>query len=153
MTNNQKMTTLQPVQTSEIETITQMMQDFYAIDNYPIDVETTKKLFQEFIANENHGKSWLIYQNNEIAGYVILTFIFSFEYKGQIAFIDELFITENFRGKGIGNKTIHFIKEQIPKLSLKLLYLEVENHNESAQKLYIANDFVFHNRKLMKFKI
>ena len=147
------MTTFQPVQTSEIETITQMMQDFYAIDNYPIDVETTKKLFQEFIANENHGKSWLIYQNNEIAGYVILTFIFSFEYKGQIAFIDELYIKENFRGKGIGNKTIHFIKEQVPKLSLKLLYLEVENHNESAQKLYIANDFVFHNRKLMKFKI
>lgn len=129
------------------------MKDFYAIDNYPIDLETTKKLFQEFISEEKLGKVWLIYDDSEIVGYVILTFIFSFEYKGKIAFLDELYIKENFRGKGIGNKTIQFIKEQIAKLSLKLLYLEVENHNESAQKLYIANDFVFHNRKLMKFKL
>lgn len=147
------MITFQQLQSQQIQTITQMMKDFYAIDNYPIDLETTKKLFQEFISEEKLGKVWLIYDDSEIVGYVILTFIFSFEYKGKIAFLDELYIKENFRGKGIGNKTIQFIKEQIAKLSLKLLYLEVENHNESAQKLYIANDFVFHNRKLMKFKL
>ena len=34
-----------------------------------------------------------------------------------------------------------------------MMYLEVENHNEIAQKLYLANDFEIHNRKIMKFKI
>lgn len=42
---------------------------------------------------------------------------------------------------------------EVPKLSLKLLYLEVETHNENAQKLYLAHDFELHNRKLMKYKI
>ena len=147
------MTTFKPLEIADIEIITQMMQDFYAIDNYPMDVEVAKELFQEFISNENLGKSWLIYSENEIVGYIILTFIFSFEYGGKIAFVDELFIKETARGKGIGKEAIQFIQKEVPKLSLKLLYLEVEPHNENAQKLYLAHDFVIHNRKLMKYKV
>ena len=147
------MTTFKPLEIADIEVITQMMQDFYAIDNYPMDVEVAKELFQEFISNENLGKSWLIYSENEIVGYIILTFIFSFEYGGKIAFVDELFIKETARGKGIGKEAIQFIQKEVPKLSLKLLYLEVEPHNENAQKLYLAHDFELHNRKLMKYKV
>ena len=147
------MTSFKPLEIIDISTITQMMQDFYAIDNYPIDVEVAKNLFQEFISNEHLGKSWLIYTENEIVGYIILTFIFSFEYGGKIAFVDELFIKETARGRGIGKEAIQFIQREVPKLSLKLLYLEVEPHNENAQKLYLAHDFVIHNRKLMKYKV
>lgn len=141
------------LETSQIETITKMMQDFYAIDNYPIDIEVSKKLFTEFLSNENLGKSYLIYSEDEIVGYIILTFIFSFEYGGKIAFMDELYINETARGKGIGKLAIPFVKQQCEELNVKLIYLEVENHNENAQKLYLANDFVIHNRKLLKFKI
>ena len=147
------MTTFKPLEIADISIITQMMQDFYAIDNYPMDVEVAKTLFQEFISNEHLGKSWLMYSENEIVGYIILTFIFSFEYGGKIAFVDELFIKETARGKGIGKEAIQFIQREVPKLSLKLLYLEVEPHNENAQKLYLAHDFVIHNRKLMKYKV
>ena len=141
------------LETSQIETITQMMQDFYAFDNYPIDIEVSKNLFQEFISDESLGKSWLIYDDSEIVGYVILTYIFSFEYGGKIAFLDELYLKEIARGKGIGKQTIQFIKEQALLLNVKLLYLEVENHNENAQKLYLANHFEVHHRKLLKFKV
>ena len=147
------MTTFKPLEIADISIITQMMQNFYAIDNYPMDVEVAKTLFQEFISNEHLGKSWLIYSENEIVGYIILTFIFSFEYGGKIAFVDELFIKETARGKGFGKEAVQFIQQEVPKLSLKLLYLEVEPHNENAQKLYLAHDFELHNRKLMKYKV
>ncbi len=147
------MTTFKPLEISDISIITQMMQDFYAIDNYPMDVEVAKTLFQEFISNEHLGKSWLMYSENEIVGYIILTFIFSFEYGGKIAFVDELFIKETARGKGFGKEAIQFIQQSVSELSLKLLYLEVEPHNENAQKLYLAHDFELHNRKLMKYKV
>lgn len=147
------MITFKPLEIQDIAIITQMMEEFYAIDQYPIDSERTKDLFFEFITHENLGKSWLIQSKNEIVGYFILTFVFSFEYGGKIAFIDELFIKEIERGKGIGKKALLFIQQEVLKLSLKLLYLEVEPHNENAQKLYLAHDFELHNRKLMKFKI
>lgn len=147
------MTSFKPLEAANIETIVSLMQDFYAIDNYPIDTETSKKLFQEFIKDEKSGKAWLIYSENEIVGYVILTFVFSFEYKGKIAFLDELYLSEKARGKGIGKKAMVFIQEEARKLNLKIIYLEVESHNENAQKLYLASDFTVHPRKLMKYLV
>ena len=139
-----------PLQRSDIGSILPMMQDFYAIDGYPIDVEASQKLFEEFVADEKLGRAWLIYSNTEIAGYVILTFVFSFEYKGTIAFLDELYLNEKSRGRGIGKQVVDFIHQEAITLSLKIIYLEVEGHNEMAQKLYLSKDFVVHNRKLMK---
>ena len=140
------------ITTADIETIVSLMEKFYAIDNYPIKSDVSKALFEEFISNQNLGKAWLIVSDNEIVGYLILTFIFSFEYQGKIAFLDELYVTEKARGKGIGSKAIEFIKDESHKLSLKLIYLEVEPHNKKAQNLYIANGFEMHNRKLMRLK-
>jgi len=142
-----------PLVLADVETIVPMMQEFYAIDNYPINIEVSKALLQEFISNENLGQSWLILSDTEIVGYIILTFIFSFEYQGKIAFLDELYLTKKMRGKGLGTKTLEFIQSESQKLSLRLIYLEVEQHNEKAQKLYLASRFEFHNRKLMKYKI
>lgn len=151
------MTTFKPLENQDIEIITSMMHDFYAIDNYPIDIEVTKKLFKEFIANENLGKAFLICnsdegRNSDIVGYAMITYIFSFEYKGKMAFFEELFINENARGKGIGQKTIEFVTTFAKTENVKMMYLEVENHNQKAQNLYLANDFVIHNRKIMKLK-
>jgi GNAT superfamily N-acetyltransferase len=142
-----------PLENSDIEKSVTMMQEFYSIDNYPIDVTVSKALFEEFITNENLGKSWLILLDNEIVGYIILTFVFSFEYQGRIAFLDEFYLTEKARGKGIGSKAVTFIQSVCHKTSLKLIYLEVENHNKKAQKLYLSSGFEAHNRKLMKYKI
>ena len=146
------MITFKPLEESNIENIIKMMQVFYAIDNYPIDIEVSKKLFAEFIETENLGKAYLIYIDETIVGYFILTFIFSFEYKGRLAFLDELYISEKVRGQGIGKQTIDFIKSLSKKLHFKMMYLEIENHNIIAQNLYLKNDFEFHHRKIMKWK-
>lgn len=147
------MATFKPLQTSDIDTIVPMMQEFYSIDNYPIDIAISKALFLEFIENPHLGRAWLIYSDEEIVGYVILTFVFSFEYKGTIAFLDELYISDKARGKGIGKKALDFIHQEALSLSLKIIYLEIENHNEIAQKLYLSKDFAVHNRSLMKLTL
>ena len=147
------MITFQNLQKSQIDSIVSMMQDFYAIDNYPIHIEESKQLFETFIANSNLGKAWLIYKGEEVIGYVILTFIFSFEYKGILAFLDELYIKKEHQGKGFGKQAVQFIQQESSQLNVKMLYLEVEQHNENAQKLYLAHDFEVHNRKILKYKL
>jgi ribosomal protein S18 acetylase RimI-like enzyme len=147
------MITFQNLQKSQIDSIVSMMQDFYAIDNYPIHIEESKQLFETFIANSNLGKAWLIYKGEEVIGYVILTFIFSFEYKGILAFLDELYIKKEHQGKGFGKQAVQFIQQESSQLNVKMLYLEVEQHNENAQKLYLAHDFEVHNRKILKHKL
>lgn len=144
------MTTFKPLSVLDIDKILLMMEEFYVIDHYPFEIKTSKKLFNQFLENENLGKAWLILNEDEIVGYVIFTFVFSFEYQGKIAFLDELYIKKSAQGKSFGKQTLHFIRQEAHKLSLKIIYLEVEPHNHAAQKLYIANDFEEHKRKLFK---
>ncbi len=146
------MTTFKEAHKSDIEAIVSMMEQFYAIDHYPFDNELTRKMLQTFIEDGHLGKLWLIYSNENLAGYIVLTFVFSFEYGGKIAFVDELFIMPAFRSRGIGRDAIDFIKREADKLLLKVLYLEIEPHNTTAQKLYIAANFESHSRNLMRYK-
>ncbi len=146
-------TTYKPVSAQDIDTVIAMMRDFYAMDGYPINVERSEKLLAQFISHPDLGRAWLIASDGEPVGYIVLTFIFSFEYGGTIAFVDELYLSERARGKGIGKASISFVKAEAAKLSLKLLYLEVEHHNSVAQKLYLSAGFREHNRKFMQYKI
>lgn len=138
---------------TDIETAVAMMRQFYAIDGYPIDVNLAKELFSQFIADENLGRAWLIYSDDEPVGYIIVTFIFSFEYKGRVAFLDELFISGKARGKGIGKHAVDFVLKNVESLSLKLIYLEVEKHNKAAEALYLSKGFIMHNRNIMRYPV
>lgn len=146
-------TTYNAATENDIEILVQMMRDFYAIDGYPMETETSKVLFRQFISDENLGKCWLIGYENQTVGYVILTFIFSFEFGGMIAFVDELYIKEEFRGKGIGKESIDFIQFEAKKRDLKLLFLEVEHHNSNAKKLYLDKGFHEHKRQLLAYPL
>ena len=145
--------TYRPVLASDESEFLAMMQDFYAIDGYPIDLDRSRELLSEFITNPNLGRAWMIEFEGNAVGYVILSFMFSFEFKGRLAFLDELYLSDGARGKGIGRQTIEFVKQEARKLDLKVLYLEVEHHNALAQKLYLSAGFEIHNRRFMQHKL
>jgi GNAT superfamily N-acetyltransferase len=142
-----------PIEVQDIPVVIAMMEEFYAIDNYPIDANASRGLMHEFLENESLGRGWLILKDNEPVGYVIMTFVFSFEYKGRIAFLDELFISPTTRGLGFGKQALDFITEQAKVLSVKIIYLEIEGHNIVAQKLYLSKGYEIHNRGLMKLVV
>lgn len=142
-----------PFEIADAPAVVAMMEAFYAIDNYPIDAVIANSLFLEFTQNESLGRGWTIVLNGEVVGYFILTFVFSFEYKGRIAFLDELFISPLARGKGLGKHALDFMAAQARELSVKIVYLEIENHNQAARKLYLSKNFTVHNRGLMKMVV
>ncbi len=129
-----------------------MMKDFYAIDFYPFDEQSTKDNFQKFINNENYGNCFKIIFEGEIAGYIILTKYFSFEFGGEILFLDELFVKPEFQGKSLGKKALEFVKAYSAENQFKIVLLEIENHNEKARKLYEHYGFENHKRSLMILK-
>ena len=142
-----------PIEAQDIPVVIAMMEEFYAIDNYPIDADVSRGLMHEFLENDSLGRGWIIVKDNEPVGYVIMTFVFSFEYKGRIAFLDELFISEKARGLGFGKQALDFLTKQAGSLSIKIIYLEIEGHNTVAQKLYLSKGYEIHNRGLMKLVV
>lgn len=128
-----------------------LMVAFYAIDGYPINKENTTKLFSDFILKPDTGKCFVIKYNNEICGYTILIHFFSFEMGGYILLLDELYISNDFQGKGIGKEAMTFIKNFAQTNNFKKIVLEVEPHNSRAIHLYKKENFKKHKRDLMIF--
>ena len=139
------------LKTETIPAIVNLMVDFYAIDGYPINKETTTNLFLEFVNKPEAGKCFVIKYNNEICGYTILVQFFSFEMSGNVLLLDELYIANNYQGKGIGKKAMEFIKQFSQENNYKKIVLEVEPHNQRAIQLYEKEQFKKHNRDLMIF--
>lgn len=132
-----------------ISEILNMMNDFYSIDGYEFNYKIAKENLIRFIKNKDLGFLWLIELDSETVGYVVLTYGFSFEYKGKDAFIDELYLKEYYRNQGIGKVTLNFLKHQAIISEINAIHLEVEKHNEKGNELYKNNGYKVSNRILM----
>ncbi|WP_248876885.1 GNAT family N-acetyltransferase [Epilithonimonas zeae] len=137
---------------SDIPELCEMMKDFYAIDLYSFAEKLTTDNFVKFINNDNYGNCFKVVFEGEIAGYIILAKYFSFEFGGEILFLDELFVKPEFQGKSLGKKALEFVKDFSVENNFKIVLLEIENHNEKAKKLYEHYGFQNHKRSLMILK-
>ena len=133
----------------DIPLILGMMQRFYAIDSYPFNYETANSNLRTFISNEQLGRLWIIFFENTPIGYLALTFGFSFEYGGRDAFIDELFIEENFRNQGIGSEVMRLVEQQASSLGVKAIHLEVERSNVKGNRIYLKQGYTSNDRTLL----
>jgi ribosomal protein S18 acetylase RimI-like enzyme len=138
-----------PATEQDIAVICDMMEAFYAIDEYPFETERTRKNLSVFLNNEHLGRLWLIRQAEDIIGYVVLAFGFSFEFGGRDAFLDELYLKEACRNQGIGTKALEFVADQAASLGIQALHLEVEHHNDKGKAIYGKSGYKAHNRILM----
>jgi GNAT superfamily N-acetyltransferase len=115
----------------------------------PFDEREVAAAWEQFLSSPEFGRAWLFYVGNELAGYVVLTLGFSFEYRGRDAFIDELYIEEKFRGRGFGRQAMKFVEAQARDLGVNALHLEVDPGNEPALALYRRTGYADHGRYLM----
>ncbi|MFK7747087.1 MAG: GNAT family N-acetyltransferase [Kordia sp.] len=133
--------------------VLKMMTSFNKIDDYDFDLIIGERNLLEFTSNDSLGRLYLIKFEQLNIGYIILTFGFSFEYKGRDAFIDEFYIKQDYRNKGIGKMTMDFIESESKKLNINAVHLEVERHNINANRLYLNNGYESNDRTLLTKRI
>lgn len=147
------MTEFKKIESTEIELIVSLMVDFYEIDHYHIDSTISKQNFEFFIQDSNLGQAFLIMHEGTVAGYIIIVYFFSFEFQGKVAILDELYVSPEYQGKGLGKKAVQFAESFVQEKQCKLMFLEVEPHNERAKSLYRREGFTLHPRQLMRLKL
>jgi RimJ/RimL family protein N-acetyltransferase len=134
----------------DVDRLIAMMRELAAQEPVlPFDARAVRIAWIQFFANADLGKAWLIDVDDKTAGYVILTMGFSFEYHGREAFIDELYLAQEFRGRGIGAEAMEFVADQACAMGVNVIHLEVDPRNAAAVALYRRLDYVDHDRRLM----
>ena len=133
---------------ADLTVLLELVQEFHENENLPFDQTIERDVLTHFLTDESLGQAWLI-QQEDVIGYIVLTLGYSLEYRGQDAFIDELYLRPQHRGQGIGTQTLAFAEDACRVLGVQALHLEVDFNNPKAQRLYHKVGYQRHDRFLM----
>ena len=115
--------------------VKEMMREFYS--SPAVLSDGSEEIFSfdvENCVNENpYLEGFVIEWENEIIGYSMVAKSFSTEFGKPCIWIEDLYLNEEYRGKGIGKAMLDFITE---KYTDCIFRLEAEKENERAIRLY-----------------
>jgi diamine N-acetyltransferase len=129
---------------SDAGTLLRFMREYYAFDGHGFDEPKALVALLELARDPSLGRAWLILDGAGAVGYVVLCFGYSLEWLGRDAFVDELYLLEEYRRRGWGRKTMEFLEEQARTAGVRTLHLEVVRQNTAALEIYRKLGFAEH---------
>ncbi|MBA2564208.1 MAG: GNAT family N-acetyltransferase [Gemmatimonadetes bacterium] len=139
----------QPARPADLELLLELMREFYAHERLTFAPAVARRALRALLLDRGLGRAWVIRDAGEIAGYAVLTFGYSLEFHGRDAFLDELYVREPHRGRGIGTRVLAVLARACRAAGVDALHLEVDRTNTRAQAFYRAWGFRDHDRHLM----
>lgn len=143
------MPTFRPATPADVEPLLRLVEAFHSEDGYPFREEEARINLLRLLAEPQLGRLWVADEAGALAGYLVLAFGFSLEFRGRDAFIDELYVVPSLRGRGLGKQALALAEAACRELGVRALHLEVERDNEEGLGLYRKTGFVDHDRYLM----
>lgn len=132
---------LKKVTPSDKELFVQLSKEFYGSPAvlHQIPVQNHIRTFEELIeGNGVYLDGFFVEYDGKTAGYCLVAKSFSPESGGKVAWIEEIYLREEFRSKGIGKK---LFEEIFKSYGVTRYRLEVEPSNLRAASLYSALGF------------
>jgi ribosomal protein S18 acetylase RimI-like enzyme len=122
---------------AQLATLLPLVRGYHEFESVTMsDAERAAALAPLLEPGSSLGRVWLVRQGGEVVGYAALTFGYSIEFRGRDAFVDELFLVAQARGRGIGSAVLDRVKAHAAALGLVALHLEVARDNLQARRLY-----------------
>jgi ribosomal protein S18 acetylase RimI-like enzyme len=147
------MNSVKPATSADIEELVNLMTEFYRESGYRLNSELSRQALSKLIEDPKLGQVWLLQHNNQIAGYVVLTLVFSMEYGGLDAFVDDLFVRSKFRRLGLGRCGLDALLAECRRRGVRAVHIEVGRNNKPAKKLYAKFGFRNNHRQLFTLRL
>jgi ribosomal protein S18 acetylase RimI-like enzyme len=118
-------------------------------DGHPLSAGGRRALKALCMGETPHGLGFMIEHDGKPIGYLVIGLGFSVEFGGVDAFLDELYIDEDHRGRGLGTSALEELGKVARRLKIKALHLEAMPANDGAARLYERQGFRLSERRLM----
>jgi ribosomal protein S18 acetylase RimI-like enzyme len=125
-----------PATRADEPTLLELMREFYRHEGMAFSEPAARSALRGVLDDPSRGRAILIELDGDVAGYLVVCFGWSLEFQGRDAFVDELYLRERFRGKGIGSRALEVAAELCRASGVRALHLEVERSNTRAQAVY-----------------
>lgn len=143
-------TNFRPFKEDDRQNFFRMVKKFYAppatIHTPPDDVMMS--CFNAALNSPELVKGFIFEKENVTAGYAIVSLKFETEVGCIAAWIEELYVEDFCRGKGIGKSFFEYLQNEL-KGKIKRIRLEVGEDNSGAIRLYKSLGFEFLDYKQM----
>ena len=126
---------------ADLPTLVELQRDFYAHEEIVFHADAALQAMQTLLADASLGRMLVIEDEGAIAGYAVIMFSFSLEFRGRSALLDELYVVPHARGRGLGSGVLRVVEETCAGENVQVLQLEVNRTNLRAQELYQRNGF------------
>lgn len=141
--------TFLPLTAADLDRVVAMMGKLYAQGDASFNSERARRATEILFADPASGGVWTIEVDGSPAGYLVFTFGYSLEFGGRFGLLDELFVEEPWRSRGIGKQAVDFAARLCLARGWRALRLEVGQKNQRAIDLYGGSGFQMHDRFLM----
>jgi len=126
---------------SDIPLLVALMTEFYAEAGYSLPTEPAARTFAQLLGDPRLGQVWIVECDSEPAGHVVLTVSFSMEYGGLRGFVDDLFVRQPYRGRGLAAAALAEVRRACASLGVRALHVEVGPANDMALRVYRRSGF------------
>lgn len=141
--------TLRPALAADLELLLAMMEEFYREEAILFERETARGAIEELSQTPALGSILLLVVDEEVIGYLVAIQSFILEFGGRQTFLDELFIAEKWRGKGLGKCALAAVEKFARENHSRALRLEAARTNARALAMYERVGFERHDRFTM----
>jgi GNAT superfamily N-acetyltransferase len=126
-----------PFESPDFAELGQMIVALYREDEYgqPMTSEKIRMTVDELSRHPERGKILVFAVDDAIVGYAILIYYWSNEYGGELTTVDELFVKEAWRNRGIGTRFFECLASDRTR-GTKGIQLEVTPFNRRALAYY-----------------
>ena len=127
--------------TDDLPRLQSLVARFHAHEGIKQSDEDRAAALRHLLEGSPHGAAYLIGPRQGPVGYIIVSFGYSVEMGGIDGFIDEFYIRENVRGRGMGGEVLRTLMPALAEYGVKALHLEVDRSNDEAKRLYTRLGF------------
>jgi ribosomal protein S18 acetylase RimI-like enzyme len=147
------MTGIRPATPLDLEAVLALHRDFFAEEGYPFREEESRANLGRLLEEPGLGRVFVMDEDGTAVGYLVLTFGFSLEFGGRDGLVDELYVSPEHRGRGLGTRALEVASAACREQGIRAVHLHVERSKEGAQALYRRAGFVAHRRDIMTKRI
>lgn len=140
------MSSLRLATTDDLDRLLPLVAGFHAEAGIEQNDETRRGALIPLLEGSPHGAIWMIGPRVAPVGYVAVSFGWSIEFGGIDAFLDEIYVRERVRGRGMGSEALAALSRALSGQGVKAMNLEVDADNERARALYERMGFQSRNR-------
>jgi GNAT superfamily N-acetyltransferase len=133
----------------DLTTLLVLGEEFYCEQRIRVDPIVVKTALSQLLRDTSLGRVWLLDVAGAPIGYLIMLNGFIVEFGGRQVFIDELYIRPEFRGHGLGRKTLAFAEQACRQAGITIIRLEVDRANRRLIEFYEEFGFKLHGRLTM----